>query len=120
VEAFTRREHTNVKIRKSDPAAMSPKRAAAARSLSPRAQARLEQTELLSKAVLSKLGGPDDVYEVRLEAGEKPATIRQRLLRAAADRNMEIAIRIRGESLYVGLMTAERRSRRGRKPKAAV
>ncbi len=109
-----------MKIRKSDPSAMSTSRTAAARPLSPRAQARLEQTELINKQVLSKLNGPEDVYEVRLEAGEKPATIRQRLLRAAADRKMEIAIRIRGESLFVGLMTPERRSRRGRKPKSAA
>jgi len=109
-----------VKIRKSDPAAMSPTRVAAARPLSPRARARLEQTELLNKAVLSKLNGPDDVFEVKLEAGEKAATIRQRLLRAAADRNLEIAIRIRDDSVFVGLMTPERRSRRGRKPKAAT
>ncbi len=107
-----------MKIRKSDPAAMSPTRAKGPRALSPRAQARLEQTELLNKSVLSKLNGPDDVYEVRLEDGEKAATIRQRLLRAAKDRNMDIAIRIRGESLFVGLMTPERRSHRGRKPKA--
>ena len=109
-----------MKIRKSDPAAMSPKRVAAARPLSPRARARLEQTELLNKAVLSKLNGPEDVFEVKLEAGEKAATIRQRLLRAAADRNLEIAIRIRDDSVFVGLMTPERRSRRGRKPKAAA
>ena len=112
---------TKVKIRKTDPTAMSPARAAAGpRPLSPRAQARLEQYEQMRRSVVARLQGPDDVFEIRLEAGEKAATIRQRLLKVAADQQVEIAVRMRGDSLLVGLMTPERRTRRGRRPKAAA
>jgi hypothetical protein len=89
------------------------------RPLSPRTQARLAQEELLRKAIISKLTGPDDVFEVRLEAGEKALTIRRRLLLVAADQHVDIAVSIRGDVLLVGLATPERRSRRGRRAKVA-
>lgn len=107
-----------MKIRKTDPGAMRPVPTVVRRALSPRAQARLAQYEVLRKSVISRLDGPDDVFEVRLEPGEKAVTIRQRLLKVAADANVEIAVRNRGDHLLVGLMTPERRSRRGRRPRS--
>lgn len=106
-----------MKIRKVDPAVWNPEKSP--RALSPRTQARLAQEELLRKSLVSKLTGPDDVFEVRLEAGEKAATIRQRLLNVAKDQKMNIAVSIRGDALLVGLATPERRTRRGRRPKAS-
>jgi hypothetical protein len=55
------------------------------------------------------------VYEVTLEGDEKPATVRQQLLRAAKAAGIEIAVRKSDSGFYVGLMTPERRSNRGRK-----
>ena len=107
-----------MKIRRTDPAEMLPAKPRPPRGLSPRAQARLAQYQMLDRSVVSKLSGPDDVFEIRLEPGEKPATIRQRLMHIAADRNVEIAVRIRGDRVLVGLLTPERRTRRGRKPKS--
>ncbi len=110
----------DVKIRKTDPSAMTPEPSRSARALSPAAQARLAQYELLRKSVIDRLEGPDDVFRVALEAGEKAATVRQRLLKVAADAGKEIAVQVRGDVLLVGLMTPERRPRRGRRPKSAV
>jgi hypothetical protein len=109
-----------VKIRKTDASAMAPAPARTVRALSPAAQARLEQFELLRKSVIARLQSPDDVFRVALDAGEKPATIRQRLLKIAADEGKEIAVQVREDHLLVGLMTPERKPRRGRKPKAAA
>jgi hypothetical protein len=105
-----------VKIRKVDPASWNPLKAP--RAPSPRTQARLAQEELLRRSLISKLTGPDEVFEVRLESGEKATTIRQRLLNVAKDQQMDIAVSVRGDVLLVGLETPERRSRRGRRPKA--
>ena len=107
-----------MKIRKADPAVMAP--AAAKKTLSPRQQARLAEYEAIRKKIIAQLAGPDDVFEIVLEPGEKLATIRQRVRRVAADQGVEVAVRVRGDRLYVGLMTPERRSRRGRRPKAAA
>lgn len=108
-----------VKIRKTDAAAMAPAPARPARALSPAAQARIEQYEILRKSVIDRLQGPDDVFKVALDAGEKPATIRQRLMKIATNEGKEIAVQVHGDHLLVGLMTAERRPRRGRRPKSA-
>ncbi len=108
-----------MKIRKTDPAAMTPAVAPKpVRTLSPAAQARLEQYETLRKSVIDRLQTPDDVFKVALDDGEKPATIRQRLLKVARDAGKEIAVQLRGDHLLVGLMTPERRPRRGRRPKS--
>lgn len=107
-----------MKIRRADPSVMAP--TAARKILSPRQQARLAEYETIRKKIVTQLGGPDDVFEIVLEPGEKLATIRQRVLRVAADQGVEVAVRVRGDRLYVGLMTPERRSRRGRRPKAAA
>ncbi len=109
-----------VKIRKTDASAMAPSPARPARALSPAAQARLAQAELLRRSVIDRLEGPDDVFRVALEEGEKAGTIRQRLLKVAADAGKEIAVQMRGDHLLVGLMTPERRPRRGRRPKTAA
>ena len=55
------------------------------------------------------------VYEVTLGPDEKPATIRQQLLRAAKLAGVEIAVKRSPSGFYFGLMTPERRSKRGRK-----
>jgi hypothetical protein len=111
-------EITGVKIRRADPAVMAP--AATRKNLSPRQQARLAEYEAIRKKIIAQLAGPDDVFEIVLEPGEKLATIRQRVNRVAADQGVEVAVRVRGDRLYVGLMTPERRSRRGLRPKAAA
>jgi hypothetical protein len=64
---------------------------------------------------MGQLTGPEQVFEVRPGRDEKLATIRQRLLRAAADAGKEIAVRKSESGFMVGLMTPERRSRRGRR-----
>lgn len=55
-----------------------------------------------------------DVYEVLLTGDEKPATVRQQLGRAARAADVEIAVRRSPHGFYIGLMTPERRSARGR------
>ena len=105
-----------VKIRRADASLMDPRQRAAGgkRELSPKALERQQQSRQLTR-MIGKMSDPEQVFEVRLEATEKPATVRQRLLRAAADANKEIAVRKSEHGFVVGLMTPERRSRRGRK-----
>ncbi len=107
-----------MKIRKTDASAMAPTPSRPVRALSPAAQARLEQNELLRKSVIGRLQSPDDVFKVALDEGEKPATIRQRILKIAREERKEIVVQVRGDHLLVGLMTPDRRPRRGRKPRA--
>ena len=109
-----------MKIRKTDPTAMDPAPARPARALSPAAQARLAQYEMLRKSVIDRITGPDDVFRVTLEDGEKAATVRQRLLKVAKDAGRDVVVQNRGDHLLVGLMTPERKPRRGRRPKSAV
>lgn len=108
-----------MKIRKTDAAAMAAQAARPARALSPAAQARLAQYEMLRRSVIDRIQGPDDVFRVALEEGEKPATIRRQLLLVAKDAGKEIAVQVRGDHLLVGQMTPDRRPRRGRRPKSA-
>ena len=104
-----------VKIRRTDPALMDqPKAAATRKELTPRQRERLRQQRQF-KRLIGGLAGPADVFEVALGAGEKPLTVRQRLLRAASDAGVEIAVRKHGSGFLVGLMTPERRSNRGRR-----
>ena len=88
------------------------------RELSPAALARQKEYDRL-RDLMGKLTEPDQVYEIVLEANEKPLTVRQRLLRVAKDSGKEIVVRKYGKNFAIGLMTPERRSRRGRKPKGA-
>jgi len=105
-----------VKIRRADASLMdNPKRAARAqRELTPKARERQQQHRQLA-SLIGKIHDPTEVFEVRLGPNEKPATIRQRLLRAASEAEREIAVRKSDHGFLVGLMTPERRSRRGRK-----
>ncbi|MGZ6273714.1 MAG: hypothetical protein ACXWM8_05435 [Candidatus Limnocylindrales bacterium] len=102
-----------VKVRKADPALMDApgKRT---RKLSPAALAR-EQQQRQFKRLIGQLKGPEQVFEVRLDPIEKPITIRQRLLRVAAEAKVEIAVRKHGDGFLVGLLTPERRTNRGRR-----
>jgi hypothetical protein len=102
-----------VKVRKADPALMD-KAGPRTHKLSPAALVR-EQQQRQFKRLIGQLKGPQQVFEVRLEATEKPITIRQRLLRVAADANVEIAVRKHGDGFLVGLLTPERRTNRGRR-----
>jgi hypothetical protein len=98
------------KFRKVDPSSMDPqpkKVASPGRQISP------EQQRVIKK--LKTITDPSVVYEVVLEDGEKPLTVRQQLLRASKAAGVEIAVRKSPNGFYVGLMTPERRSNRGRK-----
>ena len=105
-----------VKIRRADASLMdNPKRSnSAKRELSAKALERQQQNRQLTR-VISKIRDSSQVFEVRLGPNEKPATIRQRLLRAASDAKREVAVRKSEKGFLVGLMTPERRSKRGRK-----
>src|SRR5450759_5864929 len=102
-----------VTVRKADPALMD-KGSKAPRELSPAAREREQQTRKF-KRLIAQLKGPEQVFEVRLDANEKPITVRQRLLRVAADEKVEIAVRKHRNGFLVGLLTPERRTNRGRK-----
>jgi hypothetical protein len=102
-----------VTVRKADPALMD-KGSQRTRELSPAAREREEQQRKF-KRLIGQLKGPEQVFEVRLDATEKPITIRQRLLRVATEANVEIAVRKHGEGFLVGLLTPERRTNRGRR-----
>ena len=105
-----------VKISSADPKLMdAPKRAGGARTLTP-----LERQHRQFSKWMRTLEGPESVFAVSLGKDEKPATIRQRLLKVAGDEGKEIAVRKHGTGFLVGLMTPERRTRRGRKPKNAA
>ena len=88
------------------------------RELSAAAIARQKEYGRL-RDLMNKLNDPGQVYEIQLESTEKPLTVRQRLLKVAAESNKEIVVRKYGNGFAIGLMTPERRSRRGRKPKGA-
>jgi hypothetical protein len=60
------------------------------------------------------------VYEAVLEDGEKPATVRAQILRAAKLAGVEVAVKKSPSGFYFGLMTPKRRSRRGRPRKDAA
>ena len=101
------------KFRKVDPSSMEPqpkKVASTGRAPSP------EQLKLMKK--LKTITDESVVYEVTLEDGEKPLTVRQQLLRASKAAGVEIAVRKSPNGFYVGLMTPGRRSNRGRKAAA--
>lgn len=110
-----------VKIRRVSATLLDKQRTAstADRPLSPRALARQQQERQIERMV-RKLASPEDVFEIDLSDGEKPATIRQRILKVAGDANVEIAVRRRENGFLVGLMTPDRQERRGRRSKAAA
>lgn len=54
------------------------------------------------------------VFEAVLDEGEKPATVRAQLLRAAKLAEVDVAVKRSAKGFYFGLMTPQRASRRGR------
>ena len=98
------------KIRKVEAAVMLPQPRTPAprgRRVSPEQQRLIERMKTIVDESV--------VYEVILEPGEKPLTVRQQIIRAAKSAGVEIAVRKAPKGFYVGLMTPERRSNRGRK-----
>ena len=76
------------------------------RPLSPEQQALIKRMRTLTDESV--------VYEAVLEAGEKPATVRAQILRAAKLADVDVAVKRSPKGFYVGLMTPKRASRRGR------
>lgn len=103
-----------VTIRKVDSSLMDARGQSQSPALTPAQKRRLECEQQL-RAAIAKIRSPADVFEIRLEDGEKPITIRQRLLRVASGMGTEIAVRRHGDGLLIGLLTPERRSNRGRR-----
>lgn len=83
------------------------------RKPSPRTLALRREYEQFREQI-SALTGPDKAFAVDLEPGEKWATVRLRLIRISNEFGRPIVVRKQGDSLFVGLMTPERKSRRGR------
>jgi hypothetical protein len=110
-----------VKIRRAERALMDKpagRSRASAKALTPLQAARRQQQRQF-KRMINSLQSPEDVFEVRLGADDKALTVRQRLLRVAADEGKDVAVRKHGSGFVVGLLTPERRSRRGRRAAAA-
>lgn len=107
-----------VKIRRVDAMLMdAPPPAAPRKVLTPVQQARLRQQRQFARLIRG-LAGPADVFEVKLGTGEKAPTVRLRLLTAAKAEGREVAVRSHPGGFLVGLMTPERRTKRGRPKKA--
>lgn len=109
-----------VKIRQVDVAMLDKPKAsrAQAREMSPRARERLAQQRQFER-MLSRLNDRDTVFEIRLGSEEKPLTIRQRLMKAAEATGKDVVVRKSERGWLVGMATADRRSRRGRRRAAA-
>src|SRR5918999_914053 len=86
------------------------KRATRGRPISPEQEALVKRMRTITDESV--------VYEAALGPDEKPATLRQQLLRAAKLADVEIAVKRSPGGFYFGLMTPERRSDRGRKQAA--
>jgi hypothetical protein len=89
-----------------------PKAKPRGRPISPEQQALIRRMKSLTDESV--------VYEAVLEAGEKPATVRAQLLRAAKLADVDVAVKRSSKGFYFGLMTPKRASRRGRPRKAAA
>jgi hypothetical protein len=87
------------------------------RELSPKTLERLRQEEEFRK-LIARITDEEKVFLVSLEPADKPLTVRKRLQRVAAESGTELAIRAHADGFAIGLMTPERRSRRGRPRKA--
>jgi hypothetical protein len=87
------------------------------RELSPKTIERLRQEEEFRK-LIAQLTDDEKVFLVSLEPADKPLTVRRRLQRVAEEAGKDIAIRPYEDGFAVGLMTPDRRSRRGRPRKA--
>ena len=76
-----------------------------------------EQQALINR--MKQITDDSVVFEAVLQDGEKPATVRAQLVRAAKLAGVEIAVKRSAEGFYFGLLTPKRASRRGRPRKAA-
>ncbi len=75
-----------------------------------------EQLALIAK--IRTITDETVVYEVILDEGEKPLTVRQQIQRAAKAAEVEIVVRTAERGFYVAKSTPERQSKRGRKKSA--
>jgi hypothetical protein len=71
-----------------------------------------EQQALINR--IRKITDKSVVYEAVLQKGEKPATVRAQIMRAAKLAGVDIAVKKSPDGFYIGLMTPDRKSRRGR------
>jgi hypothetical protein len=101
------------KYRKVDAALMDnpPKPKPRGRPISP------EQQALVNR--IKKITDESVVYEAVLQKGDKPATVRAQILRAAKLAGVDVAVKKSPDGFYIGLMTPKRRSKRGRPRKDA-
>ena len=88
------------------------KRDTRGRALSPEQQALVKRMKTITDESV--------VYEAVLGSDEKPATLRQQLLRSATLAGVEIAVKRSPDGFYFGLLTPERRSNRGRRSAAST
>ncbi len=77
-----------------------------------------EQQALINR--MKQISDESVVFEAVIQDGEKPATVRAQLMRAAKLAGVEIAVKRSPEGFYFGLLTPKRASRRGRPRKAAA
>jgi hypothetical protein len=77
-----------------------------------------EQRALIDR--MKQLTDDSVVFEAVLQEGEKPATVRAQLLRAAKIAGVEIAVKRSPGGFYFGLLTPKRASRRGRPRKTSA
>jgi hypothetical protein len=77
-----------------------------------------EQQALINR--MKQLTDEEVVFEAVLQDGEKPATVRAQLMRAAKLAGVEVAVKRSADGFYFGLLTPKRASRRGRPRKAAA
>ena len=101
------------KYRKVDAALMDnpPKPKPRGRPISP------EQQALVNR--IKRITDESVVYEAVLQKGEKPATVRAQILRAAKLAGVDVAVKKSPDGFYIGLMTPKRKSKRGRPRKDA-
>jgi hypothetical protein len=101
------------KYRKVEAALMDnpPKPRPRGRSISPEQQALIHRMKQITDESV--------VFEAVLQEGEKPATVRAQLMRAAKLAGVEIAVKRSADGFFFGLLTPQRASRRGRPRKPA-
>jgi hypothetical protein len=76
-----------------------------------------EQQALINR--IRKITDESVVYEAVLQPDEKPATVRAQIQRAAKLAGVDVAIKKSAEGFYIGLLTPQRKSKRGRPRKDA-
>ena len=101
-----------------DPTALNASKAGP-REKSPRI-AELEREYQLYREQIGSLTAPEDLIEIVILEREKPATVRQRVLRVAGQMGVSVAVRKYGDNLALGLLTPERETKRGRPKRTAA